>query len=232
MGLSSILSIIGERGEEATMHEWNVTPDEAVAIQEQWRTRVIADDTIDLAAIRTVAGIDVQYREVGRAAVVVLALPDLRVVDQATAEQAVAFPYIPGLFSFREVPVVLAALAKLTVQPDVLMCDGYGYAHPRRFGLACHLGVLLDRPALGCAKSRFIGTYAEPGPALGDQAPLRDDGEVIGMAVRTRPGTKPIYVSLGHRLSLDTAVALTLHCLAGYRVPEPTRLADIVAAKA
>ena len=211
------------------MHTWEVTPEEAVALQEQLRGRVQTTDTLPLDAIHTVAGIDVSYRTLGRAAVVVLALPDLTVVDQAVAERAVAFPYVPGLLSFREIPVVLDALAQLRVQPDVLMCDGYGYAHPRRFGLASHLGVYLDCPTLGCAKSRFIGTHTEPGPQVGDHSPLLDAGETVGMVVRTRAGTKPIYVSLGHRLSLATAVALTLRCSAGYRVPEPTRLADILA---
>ena len=212
------------------MHSWDVTPEEAVALQEHLRGRVLATDALPLDAIRTVAGIDVSYRDVGRAAVVVLTLPDLTVVDQTVAERVVDFPYVPGLLSFRELPVVLDALDRLRVQPDVLMCDGYGYAHPRRLGLASHLGVYLDRPTLGCAKSRFIGTYTDPGPQLGDQSPLFDAGETVGMVVRTRAGTKPIYVSLGHRLSLATAVALTLRCSAGYRVPEPTRLADILAA--
>ena len=212
------------------LHRWDVTPDEAVALQEQLRGQVELTDALPLNAIRTVAGIDVSYREVGRAAVVVLALPDLRVVDQAVAERAVDFPYVPGLLAFREIPVVLDALARLRVMPDVLMCDGYGVAHPRRFGLAAHLGVYLDRPTLGCAKSRFIGTAADPGPAPGDQTPLLDAGEIIGMALRTRAGSKPVYVSAGHHLSLATAVALVRRCSAGYRIPEPTRLADILAA--
>jgi deoxyribonuclease V len=211
---------------EAALHDWNVSQEEAVAIQQRLRHLVQRRPTLALDAVRTVAGIDASYKDVSRAAVVVLALPSLEVVEQVEAIRETTFPYVPGLLSFREVPAVLDALAKLTVPPDVLMCDGQGYAHPRRLGLASHLGVYLNRPSVGCAKSRLIGRYEEPGPNSGDRSPLVDHGEVIGVVLRTKPHTNPLFVSVGHLLDLETAVELVLRCLRGYRLPEPTRLAD------
>jgi deoxyribonuclease V len=211
---------------EAALHDWDVSPEEAIAIQQRLRHLVQRRPTLALDAVRTVAGIDASYKDVSRAAVVVLAFPSLEVVEQVEAIRKTTFPYVPGLLSFREVPAVLDALAKLTVLPDVLMCDGQGYAHPRRLGLASHLGVYLNRPSVGCAKSRLIGRYEEPGPNRGDRSPLVDHGEVIGAVLRTKPRTNPLFVSVGHLLDLETAVELVLRCLRGYRLPEPTRLAD------
>lgn len=211
------------------MHEWDVSVEEAEALQERLRGLVRPVNGFDPAALRTVAGIDATYSDGGRAAVVVLSFPDLAVVDQAVAERPGVFPYMPGLLAFREGPVVLDALAQLRVHPDLLIFDGYGYAHPRRCGLASHLGVYLDRPSIGCAKTRFIGSAAAPGPAPGDSAPLRDAGETIGLVLRTRRQTRPVYVSVGHRIDLPTAAGLVLRCVRGYRLPEPTRLADILA---
>lgn len=208
------------------MTEADITIEQAIAIQEHLRERVQPMNGFAPDALRTVAGIDAAYHDGARAAIVVMAFPNLVVLDQATATLPTAFPYVPGLLSFREIPAALAAFAKLTVPPDVVICDGQGYAHPRRFGLACHLGVLLDRPTIGCAKTHFIGTYAEPGPNSGDCAPLIDSGETIGMVVRTKPQTKPLFVSVGHKIDLDTAVAIVLRCLRGYRLPETTRAAD------
>lgn len=198
----------------------------AIAMQEQWRGRVQPTNSFAPDELHTVAGIDAAYHGDARAAVVVMSFPALVMVEQATATLPTAFPYVPGLLSFREIPVVLAALAKLTTQPDIVICDGQGYAHPRRFGLACHLGVLIDKPTIGCAKTHFIGDYVEPGPNMGDCSPLIDDGETIGMVVRTRPATKPVFVSIGHKVDLDTAVAIVLRCVRGYRLPETTRAAD------
>jgi deoxyribonuclease V len=209
-----------------TQHEWDVTPTEAIAIQQRLRGLVRQTPEIALDQVSTVGGVDVSYSEVSRAAVVVLAFPSLEVVERAEAIRETTFPYVPGLLSFREIPAVLDALAKLTTQPDVLICDGQGYAHPRRLGLASHLGVFLDRPTVGCAKSRLTGRFVEPGPAAGDLTPLVDRGEVIGVALRTKPRTRPVFVSVGHRMDLGTSVALVLRCLRGYRLPEPTRLAD------
>ena len=206
--------------------EWDVSPLEAVEIQQRLRSLVRQEPAIALDAIRTVAGVDVSYKDVSRAAVVVLAFPSLEVLEQAEAVRETTFPYVPGLLSFREIPAVLDALAKLSTQPDVLICDGQGIAHPRRLGLASHLGVYLDRPTVGCAKSRLTGRYIEPGEHAGDFTPLTDRGELIGVVLRTKPRTKPLFVSVGHKMDLETAVALVLRCGRGYRLPEPTRLAD------
>ncbi len=149
-----------------------------------------------------------------------------QVVEQRLARKPLRFPYIPGLLSFREAPALLAVLRKLRRDPDVLMLDGQGFAHPRRLGLACHIGVLADRPALGCAKSRLVGQFKMPGPSRGDASPLEHGGACVGTVLRTRDRVKPVFVSIGHRLSLEDAVAITLACCAGFRLPEPTRLAD------
>ena len=160
------------------------------------------------------------------AAVTVLRLPDLELVEVATAGRPVDFPYVPGLLSFREVPVVLAAAEKLKADPDVLLVDGQGYAHPRRLGLACHLGLLWDKPTVGCAKSRLIGTHDEPHEAAGSYTDLVDDragGELIGAVLRTRDNVRPLYISSGHKIALPQALDVVLACSAGYRLPEPTR---------
>jgi deoxyribonuclease V len=211
------------------MHNWDVSIEEAIAIQERLRPQVQRANGIALDQIRTVAGIDASYHDIGRAAIVVLSFPELKIIEQATAKRESIFPYTPGLLSFREGPVVLEAMAALKTLPDVLIFDGQGYAHPRRFGLACHLGLVLDRPSIGCAKTRFIGTYQEPGPNKGDRSPLIDQDEVIGMVVRSRAGTNPLYVSIGHKIDLDTAVEVVLRCVRDYRLPETTRAADHLA---
>jgi deoxyribonuclease V len=213
-------------------HAWDVPPREAVAIQRRLAPLARAGQPVRLEDVHTVAGIDASYREVGRAAVVVLSFPALAVVEQAVAMVPSAFPYVPGLLSFREGPVALAALAQLRARPDLLMFDSQGYAHPRRLGLASHIGLLMDLPSIGCAKSRLVGQHEHPGPALGDRAPLVADGETLGMVVRSRPGTRPLFISPGYRMDLETAVTVVLRCLRGYRLPEPTRLADRLAAVA
>jgi deoxyribonuclease V len=150
----------------------------------------------------------------------------MEIIETAFAWQPIAFPYVPGLLSFREAPAVLAACADLTVEPDIFLCDGQGYAHPRRLGLASHLGLFLERPTIGCAKSRLVGEYEEPERVFGAHTPLVDRGEVVGAAVRTRPRHKPLFVSPGHKISLETAVDVTLACCRGGAfLPEPTRLA-------
>jgi deoxyribonuclease V len=208
------------------MHPWNVSVEEAVALQEQLRAQVQQTNSFDTKDIRTVAGVDVTYREVGHAAVVVFDFLTMQIIEQVTATGTVNFPYVPGLLSFRECPVALQAFEQLHTQPDVIICDGQGYAHPRRFGLACHLGLWLDRPTIGCAKTRFIGTYANLGQNMGDQAQLMDGGEVIGVALRTRANTNPVFVSVGHKIDLDTAAKIVIRCVRGYRLPETTRAAD------
>lgn len=218
-----------QKVDQQMLHDWDVSPEEAIAIQERLRPLVQQTNGVALDQIRTVAGIDASYQEVGQAAIVVFSFPDLKIIDQATATRESFFPYVPGLLSFREGPVVLDAIAKLKQQPDLLIFDGQGYAHPRRFGLACHLGLYLDRPSIGCAKTRFIGTFEEPGPNKGDSAPLLDAGETIGMVVRTKANTRPLFVSVGHKIDLPTAVEVVLRCVRDYRLPETTRAADHLA---
>lgn len=214
-------------------HSWDVSVEKALAIQRRLRP-LVAQETSDvtLDSVHTVAGVDASYpahQQSGRAAIVVFSFPDLKVIDQAVATRESVFPYVPGLLSFREGPVVLDAVAKLTTRPDVLIFDGQGYAHPRRFGLACHLGLYLDIPSVGCAKSRLIGKYIEPGPNKGDRSPLTDRGETIGMVLRTRPKTNPLFISRGWKIDLPTSVELVLRCVRGYRLPDTTRAADSLA---
>ena len=213
----------------AKRHRWDVTPDEAVAIQQRLRAEISqADPTepITLDQIRTVAGIDVSYREIGRAAIAVFSFPDLELIEEVTATREVMFPYIPGLLSFREGPVVLTAFERLRAQPDLLIFDGQGYAHPRRLGLARHMGAYLNWPSIGCAKSRLTGRYDEPGPEPGAWSPLMSGREEIGRVARTKSRVKPVFVSVGYRITLPLAVEIVLRCTRGYRLPEPTRIAD------
>jgi len=182
--------------------------------------------------IRHVAGIDVGFEDEGRttrAAVAVLAFPSLQLVETAIARLPTRFPYVPGLLSFRELPAVLQALDHLSVSPEVVLCDGQGIAHPRRIGIASHLGVLLDLPTIGVGKTRLVGKFDVPGNTKGDWSPLGDGDEVIGAVLRTRAGVNPVYVSIGHRVSLATAIRLTLACTTRYRLPETTRQAHRLA---
>jgi len=211
-------------------HRWDLSPAEAKALQLELAERVITETTFDPSEVQTVAGVDVSIRKgMARAAVVVLKLTDLKPVDCAVSEAPATFPYIPGLLTFREGPIVLRALEQVTIWPDLLIFDGQGIAHPQRIGLAAHMGVILDHPSIGCAKSRLTGTHAEPGNQVGDWEPLTDDREVIGAVVRSRAGVKPLYVSIGHRVDLITAIDLVLQCTQGYRLPETTRYAHKVA---
>lgn len=205
-------------------HSWQVSPREAVQIQRTLASRVRQEPLEK--PVQTIAGVDVSVRDNQvQAAVVVMRLPDFEVLDHAAWHGPVQFPYVPGLLSFREVPAILPALEALHVRPDVLMTDSQGLAHPRRFGLACHLGVLLDWPVFGVAKTRLTGTYQAPDPEKGARSTLQAGDEVIGSVLRTRTGVKPVYVSIGHRITLDEAVDLTLRCSPRYRIPEPTRVA-------
>lgn len=210
-------------------HRWDVTVDEAIAIQQRLRAEIPLakpDGPITLDQIRTVAGIDVSYREIGRAAIAVFTFPDLELIEEVTATREVTFPYIPGLLTFREGPVVLAAFERLRTQPDLLIFDGQGYAHPRRLGLARHMGAYLNWPSIGCAKSRLTGRYDEPGPEPGAWSPLMAGDEEIGRVVRTKARVKPVFVSVGYRIMLPLAVEVVLRCTRGYRLPEPSRIAD------
>ncbi len=180
------------------------------------------------------AGVDVAAGRTGlaRAAIVVLRYPDLDVVESVSAARPVTYPYIPGMLAFRELPVILHAWEHLSRRPDLLVVDGQGIAHPRRLGIAAHLGVVVDVPAIGCAKSRLVGEFNAPGPERGDRTPLTSDGEIIGMVLRTKRQTKPLFISTGHRIGLDTAVDWILRLGQGYRLPEPTRQAHRAVARA
>jgi len=211
-------------------HHWPTTVEEAIAIQNQLQPEVITED--QLPEVRYVAGVDMGFEEdyaISRAAVVVLSFPDLQLVEQAIARRPTTFPYIPGFLSFREVPAVMDALEKVSTTPDLILCDGQGIAHPRRFGLACHLGVLIDIPTIGVAKSLLVGKHDELPPEKGSWQALRYKGETVGVVLRSRTGVKPLYVSSGHRISLPTAIDYVLRCTPKYRLPETTRLADKLA---
>ncbi|HXF65811.1 MAG TPA: deoxyribonuclease V [Burkholderiales bacterium] len=215
------------------LHDWDVTPREAVELQQRLRQRVVTEDR--LGAVRHVAGTDAGFERDGavtRAAVAVLSFPGLELVDYAIARRPTRFPYVPGLLSFREAPALLAALERLRVQPDLILCDGQGVAHPRRCGIASHLGLWCGLPTIGVAKTRLVGACREPPQRRGAWTPLTDRGETIGAALRSRAGAKPIYVSSGHRVSLATAIAYTLACAPRYRLPETTRWAHRLASGA
>ena len=211
-------------------HSWNLTPRAAIALQRRLRSKVVRLGRP--RQVRTVAGADVGFERGGgiaRAAVAVLSFPQLELVDYAVARRQVRFPYVPGLLSFREMPALLAALNRLRVKPDLILCDGQGLAHPRRFGIACHLGVTCGVPTIGVAKSRLIGEHGEPMQRRGAWVALRDKGETIGAVLRSRAGTRPIYVSIGHRLSLPLAVRYVMACTTRFRLPETTRWAHRLA---
>lgn len=205
----------------------------AQAIAQQLALRdSVRREPLAVSRVRLVAGADISYRRWDQdlqVAVTVVSLPDLVLVDRVALTTRSPFPYVPGLLSFRELPPLLEAWARLGVQPDALICDGHGLAHPRRFGLACHAGLTLDLPCVGCAKSVLVGQAAAPDNARGATSDLCVDGECVGVALRTRAGARPVYVSVGHRVTLPDAVALVLACAPRYRLPEPTRLAHAMA---
>jgi deoxyribonuclease V len=209
-------------------HRWDLTPKEAVALQRELACQV--DSQTPLSRCELIAGADVSYGRFSKrffAGVVVLRMDDLSVVERQGAVLESPFPYVPGLLSFREAPALLEAFAKVKSEPDVVMIDGHGFSHPRRFGLACHVGWCLDRPCLGFAKTLFIGEFKEPGKKAGSMRPLVDKGEVIGQVVRTQTGVKPVFVSVGHKIDLASAVRVVLQTCRGYRLPEPNRQAHI-----
>ncbi|HBX70268.1 MAG TPA: deoxyribonuclease V [Chloroflexi bacterium] len=229
--MASVEILKTEIFEESRFHRWDLSPQEAIRTQKELRLRLLLTPLAD-ANIRLVAGVDVglpRSAKIARAAIAVLDYATMELIEQSTAEMPVPFPYLPGLLSFREMPVILAALAGLQSSPDVFIVDGHGYAHPRRFGLACHLGVWLDQPAIGCGKSILTGeTGALAGPR-GSITPLRDGEETIGLAIRTRENVKPVYISIGHRIDLESAARIVLNCGRGLRLPEPIRWAHRLA---
>ena len=212
-------------------HSWKVTPQKAIQIQEQLRGKVISQGRV--VRPRLVAGADVAFDKTSDwvyACVVVLSFPNMEVVEVALHQDYTLFPYLPGLLSFREAPPLLCAFKKLHHTPDVIFIDGHGLSHPRAAGIACHIGVLLDRPVIGCAKSVLIGTYADLARSRGAVSYVYShEGHVVGAAVRTRDNVRPVFVSIGHRIGLGPAIRLTLLCGKGYRIPEPTRQAHLLA---
>jgi deoxyribonuclease V len=216
----------------ALQHAWNLTPKEAMALQSRLANQVVRHD--NFGPVARVAGVDVGFEDAGavtRAAIAVLDYPGLCLAASAIARLPTRFPYVPGLLSFREVPAVLAALEQLESPPDLLLCDGQGIAHPRRFGIASHLGLLLDLPAIGVAKTRLVGTHDTVPDRRGAWVPLREGEEVIGAVLRTRAGVKPLYVSPGHRVGLESAIEWVMACLTRYRLPETTRWAHRLASE-
>jgi deoxyribonuclease V len=208
------------------LHSWLLTPKEAVALQRQLADRAAHGPTLRHADL--IAGADVSYNRFSNifyAGVVVLRTSNWAVVEKQGVVRRVHFPYVPGLLSFREAPAMIAAFAKLRTEPDVVIVDGHGFSHPRRIGLAAHVGICLDRPTVGCAKTLLVGTYREPAAGSGSQTALKHGGEIIGKVLRTRTGVKPVFVSVGNRIDLASAVRWVLRSSGGYRIPEPIRQA-------
>jgi len=212
------------------LHGWQVSIGEALGIQRKLAAQV--SRASEVTAPHFIAGVDISGQKaqgVATGAVVVLSFPELRLVETKVVNGNLDFPYVPGLLSFRESPLTLAACERLSVIPDLILVDGQGIAHPRRMGLASHLGLFLDTPTIGCAKSLLCGSHEMPGVEPGSYAEIVDRGEIIGAALRTRLGVQPIYVSIGHKVDLQTAIQWVLKCCRGYRLPEPTRLAHLAA---
>jgi deoxyribonuclease V len=213
------------------LHSWDVSPREAREIQESLRDNVIA--SWDKISVKTVVGTDISFpsKQEVLAAAVVLAYPEMKVLETKIRRGPNTFPYVPGLLSFREAPMLAEVLGALSTEPDVILCDGQGLAHPKGMGLACHVGLLADRAAIGCAKSRLFGTFEQPGEAKGEWSALLDkEGDTIGAVLRTRDGVSPVYVSIGHRVTLGVALEIVMNCSPKYRIPEPLRLAHRLAA--
>jgi deoxyribonuclease V len=209
-------------------HSWNLTPKAAVALQRKLAPLVLRRDRF--GKIKTIAGADLAFsedKEEAIGAVLVFEFPSLKEIERVYVVAPVRFPYVPGLLSFREAPILLKAFEKLQHRPDMILIDGQGIAHPRRIGIASHLGLLLDRPTIGCAKSRLCGEYLEPNKKRGSFSPLLDHGEQVGAVLRTRDGVKPLFISTGHRVRLESAIRIVLECHSGFRLPKPTREADL-----
>jgi deoxyribonuclease V len=211
-------------------HRWDLSPAEAISLQRKLGQKLVLSD--QFSPPERIAGVDVGFEQSGtitRAAIALLDFPGLTPVEHSVARLPTAFPYIPGLLSFREIPAILEAFDQLTEKPQLLLCDGQGYAHPRRFGIACHLGLLLDIPAIGVAKSRLIGRHQKLPEEKGAWVPLIDKDEVIGAVLRSRTGFKPLYISAGHRISLQSAIHYVLAATTRYKLPETTRAAHRLA---
>ncbi|CUT00037.1 endonuclease V [Candidatus Kryptobacter tengchongensis] len=211
------------------LHSWDVSPEEAIKIQNEMRNLVKIENL--QSQIRYIAGADISFDKGSNtvyAGIVVLKFPELVEVDRSLLITEVNFPYIPGLLSFRESPALIKAWEKIKIIPDVVIIDGQGIAHPRRFGIASHFGVLIDKPTIGCAKSLLVGMYKEPDEKAGSYSYLYDSGEIIGVALRTRDNVQPVFVSIGHKITLDESIEIIMQSIRGYRIPEPTRQAHML----
>ena len=209
------------------LHPWDVTPKAAIGIQKDLRSRIQLDDSFK--TIRVIAGADVAFdksKNQGYGGVIAYSFPELEEIERQGVIRGITFPYVPGLLAFREAPILLEAFASLETEPDVILFDGQGIAHFRRMGIATHMGIVLNKPTIGCAKSRLIGRYEEPGEDVGSYSPLIDGEETVGVVLRTRKRVRPIFVSPGTEISLETCIEVVLQCVDGYRIPNPTREAD------
>jgi deoxyribonuclease V len=216
------------------IHPWDVSPREAIQLQNSLRQRIVTVSNLSFNQIRRVAGADLAFSDDGKVAlagVVVFSFPDLQILERQFAEVPVHFPYIPGLLTFREGPALLEAFSKVRIEPDVIFFDGQGIAHPRGCGIASDMGLFLNKPTIGCAKSRLIGDHREPGPQPGNWSPLRHAGRIIGSVLRTKESCKPLFVSIGHRIDLKMAMRIAMACVDGHRIPKPTREADSYVAR-
>lgn len=212
----------------ADLYPWDVDPKQAIDIQRMISRKVVASDSF--SEIKTVAGADVSFNkgeDVGYAGVVVMAYPDLKVIETKCVQMRITFPYVPGLLAFREAPLLLSAFKLIEQEPDLVIFDGQGLAHQRRAGIASHIGVLLDKPSIGCAKTRLVGEYVEPELVRGSYSDLVHNGQVVGAVLCTKDGVEPVFVSAGHLVGLKTAIGFVLSCSNGYRLPEPTRQAHL-----
>jgi deoxyribonuclease V len=210
-------------------HSWDLQPKEAINLQRQLSNKIIRRSCISPKSVLTVAGIDTSYRgDAACTAVVVVRLRDLQIIEHSAAVKKTNFPYVPGLLTFREGPAILEALGKLKNSPDILIFDGQGIAHPRRFGIACHIGLLVDIPSIGCAKTKLTGSYKEPHSDKGSFSYLTDRAKTVGAVVRTRKAVKPVFVSIGHRVNLRDSIKLVLQCCSKFRLPETIRQADML----
>jgi deoxyribonuclease V len=206
------------------LHSWEVSAEEASRLQRELEKEIIPERRFD--EIKKIAGADISFSgKNAYAGVIVFSYPDLRIIEKRQAVKKITFPYIPGLLTFREGPALLSAFAQVEAEPDLIIFDAQGLAHPRRMGLATHLGILLDKPSIGCAKSRLVGRYESPAGAVGSRSLLEDRGEIIGAVLRTKPGVKPVFISIGHCIDLETSIKVVLKCCRGYRLPEPSRQA-------
>lgn len=213
-------------------HPWNLSPQEAIKLQEKLRKRIILEK--DFSEIKRIAGADISFSkksDKAYTAVIVFSFPELEILEEQYAIGRLIFPYIPGLLTFREGPLLIETFKKIKIEPDVIIFDGQGIAHPKRLGLATHIGILLDKPTIGCAKSKLIGTYQEPEREKGSYTFLEDDGEIIGAVLRTRENVSPVFISPGYRIDLRESIEIVLKCLGGYRLLEPTRQAHILVNK-